>query len=71
MIAELERAPRTKLENSGPAQKSHNQWEQQQCYPHSFSVIFRFLIVDESDLIRIKLLCYLMSLHYESICELV
>ena len=42
MIAELERASRTKLENNGQTQNSHNQWKQQQSY-HIYTVFHLFL----------------------------
>ena len=44
MIAERDRASRTKLENDGPKQNFYKEWEQQQSFhhPHNVSVIHKF-----------------------------
>ena len=51
MIAEHNRASRTKLENNGPKQNFYNHWEQQQSpyYPHGISVIHKYFIINEPD----------------------
>ena len=65
MIAEQERAPRTKLKNNGQKHISYNQLEQQQNFPHPHSilVIQRYFIINEPDLIRTSLLFTIYEAH--------
>ena len=60
MIAERDRASRTKLENNGPEQNFYNHWKHQQSFhhPQSISVIYRYFIINKPDLTNLLFTIY-------------